>query len=296
MRYEYLIFSIENLKEKAYNVVVFKRSLSLQMKKEFNKKAHQLLRIKELNGHSVHIVEPDNPKSLALLTKSYKEVYEAAFPIEEERESLDAWLKSLKGENPNVNITISILGEDLDKPKPVLKAMSIGYYYHDQNVGLLGYLVTAPEFRGHGLGRTLNEANNHALMQSADNIDKKLGGIFLECNDPAKISPEEDVMDPAKRIDIYKKWGAIVLPVDYVQPPLTRESRKCDSLKLLAYPHPETGEYPTPDEIKAFINGIYSELAKHNGSTPQKDPDYIKIMAQIDAMSQKKPKPKEPSP
>src|SRR5690348_16473639 len=128
-----------------------------RIKKEFNKKAHERLRIKKLNGQSVHVVEGDNPKSLSLLAVAYKEVYETAFPIKEERESLAAWLENLTDKATRTNITISILGDDLDKPHPTLKAMVIGHYYRDYDVGLLAYLATAPAFQGQGLGRTLND-------------------------------------------------------------------------------------------------------------------------------------------
>ena len=270
---------------------------SLLVKKLFNKFACQRLRIKKLNGHDVHVVEGDNPKSLALLAKAYKEVYEAGFPIKEARESLDVWLDNLKDKQASVNITISILGENLDTSNPILKAMTIGYYYQNQDVGLLAYIVTAPAFMTQGLGSTLNDANNHALLQFAKNKKSQLKGIFLECNDPAKVSAQEDVMDPAVRIKIFEKWGAIVLPIDYVQPPLEKGAAKCDTLKLLAYPHPETGQYPTPEAIKAYITGIYTELAKYAGCSPKNNPDYTKTIKQINALKPlPAPKKKPPSP
>lgn len=256
--------------------------MELQVK-SFNKKACQRLRIKTLNGHDVHVVAVDNPKSLALLAKAYKEVYEAAFPIREERESLATWLENLKGKNI-VAITISILGENLDTPHPTIKAMAVGYYYRQQDVGLLAYLATAPSFRDQGLGRTMNNANNEALLEFSGRMGKKLKGIFLECNDPAKIAPENDVMNPTTRIKIYEKWGAVVLPIDYIQPPLETGGAKCDTLKLLAYPHPDTGKYPTKSEIKAYLTGIYTELAEYAGMPPEKNPDYLESLRQLDKL------------
>ena len=273
------------------------------MRREFSKKAHEKLRIKNLSGHDVHVVEGDNPKSLALLAIAYKVVYEAGFPMEEERESLETWVKTLKNNNSGLlvtnaaKITISILGENLDTPNPTLKAMTVGYYYNNHDVGLLAYIVTAPKFQGKGLGRAMNEANNYALMQFAKNKGTSIKGIFFEVNDPDKIKPEDDVMDPTKRIEMYKKWGAIVLPIDYIQPPLAFGAPKCETLKLMAYRHPETGEYPTKEAIKAYITGIYAELAECAGHPPDENPDYIKIIKQIDAMKPlSAPKQKPPSP
>lgn len=271
----------------------------------FNKNARKKLRIKELGGAalqpgriSVHVVEGDNPRSLALLAKAYKDVYEPGFPMPEEREPLSKWVEVLKRKLSPTGLTIAILGDDLDGKNPVPKAMAIGYYYKAHDVGLLAYLVTAPAWQGRGLGRALNEANNHALLTFAQNNNKPLQGIFLECNDPAKIKPEDDVMDPQKRIDMYKKWGAIVLPIDYVQPPLEPGGAKCDTLKLLTYPHPVTGEYPKPEAIKGYVTGLYTELAKYSGVKPQDSPDYQRIMLQIDAMPPLPPRsfPKPPAP
>jgi GNAT superfamily N-acetyltransferase len=255
------------------------------MKQHYNKKSSERLRIKQLQGHSVHTIEGNNPRSLELLTKAYKDVYEAAFPIDEERESLETWLGSLAGNNPAANIVIVVAGEGLDTKAPVLKAISVAYYYNKQDAGLLAYNAVSPDFQGQGLGRTMVEARKAALLDIAGACGKPLGGVFIECNDPAKISREEDVMDPATRIRMFEKWGALTLPIDYVQPPLEVGSNKCDTLKLLAYPHPKTGKYPSKSEIQGFLNGIYTELAKYSGMKPAENPDYINSIGQLDQLN-----------
>jgi hypothetical protein len=264
------------------------------LKNIFNRKARQRLRIKELNGHDVHTVEAGNKRSLTLLAKAYEAVYVPGFPMPEEREPLEKWLTALGSRKDPGKLSISILGENLDGPNPTLKAMAVGYYYKKHDVGLLAYLVTAPEFQGKGLGRTLNDANNGALIDFAQGNKQPLGGIFLECNDPAKIKAEDDVMDPQKRIDMYKKWGAVVLPIDYVQPPLEYGGAKCDTLKLMAYPHPVTGQYPSKTAIKGYVSGLYEELAVYAGMAPKDNPDYIRMMQQIDAMPALKAQPPKP--
>ena len=254
------------------------------MRQGFSKKASELLRTRQMGGQSVHTIEADNPRSIALLEKAYKEVYESAFPINEERESLETWLNNLKGKNPAANIVIVVAGDDLDTQDPTLKAISVAYYYNEHDAGLLAYNAVSPKFQGHGLGRTMVDARKEALLDFAKTKGKALGGVFIECNDPAKVSAEEDVMDPTVRINIFEKWGAVVLPIDYVQPPLETGGERCSTLKLLAYPHPQTGHYPTKDEIKAYLTGIYTELAKYSGHPPEKDPDYNKSVQQLEAL------------
>lgn len=262
-------------------------------RKTFNEQAKNTLRVTELGGHSIHTVTINSQKSLDLLAKAYKEVYEAAFPIKSEREPLSVWLNNLQGRNPAVDIVIVIAGDGLDTKTPTLKAISVAYYYNQQDAGLLAYNAVAPAFQGQGLGRTMVEARKNALLEVAKSKGNSLGGVFIECNDPAKVKPEDDVMDPAKRIALFEKWGARVLPIDYIQPPLETGGQKCEALKLLAYPHPETGKYPEKAGIKTFLTGIYTELAKYAGCPPEQNPDYLKTIGQIDAMKSAEPAPKQ---
>lgn len=237
---------------------------------------------------SVHTIDPSNPESMALLAQAYNDVYMAAFPIDAERESLDSWVKSLTQEDSSSAIVITIAGENLDDLEGrTVKALSVGYYYADTNAGLLAYNAVDPAFQGQGLGRIMVEARERAMQELAQQRGKTLGGTFVECNDPAKINPDEDVMDPKKRIAIFEGMGARVLNIDYVQPPLQVGGEKCDTLKLLAYPNPVTGKYPTKDEVRDYLTGIYTELAEYAGCPPEKNPDFIRSMKQLEALPEK---------
>jgi hypothetical protein len=185
----------------------------------------------------------------------------------------------------------------MDTKAPSLKGIVIGYYYHKQDVGLLAYTATSPEYRNQGLGRIQVDVLGEALLTMAKSHGGTLAGYFLECNDPEKVKPEEDSFDPAARIKLFQKWGARVMPIDYIQPPLEAGADKWSKFKLLAYPHPETRQYPTLAGLKAFIKGIYGACAKYYGSLPAQNPDYIKIMQQIDTLPQEKAssKPQPPS-
>ncbi|MCE9508358.1 MAG: hypothetical protein K8R48_08640 [Alphaproteobacteria bacterium] len=263
----------------------------------FNNKADGALKVTTICGQPVHIVDATNPRSIKLLAEAYKDVYEPAFPLPEERETLENWVNKItKGKQENSTIVLALVVENINAENPTVKGISVGYYYNKVAVGLMAYVAIAPEYRNEGLGRVMVEARKHAFLDLAKSKGSQLKGVFLECNDPEKVKPEDDSFDPATRIKIFQKWGAKVMPIDYVQPPLEIGADKCTKFKLLAYPHPETGQYPAPDDIKAYIEGIYTSCAKYYGCAPEQNPDYIKIMQQIATLRQDNTPPKNKPP
>jgi len=265
---------------------------------DFNKKSKNSLSVGEYNGNSIHVVDMKDPRSVALLKEAYRDVYEPAFPIAEERESIDAWINNLMGKSKNSNIVVVIVGTDFDAKNPNIKGISVGYYYYKVDAGLLAYNAIAPAARNEGLGRVMVEARKQALLHLAEQHGQKLKGVFLECNDPAKVKPEEDSIDPATRMKIFEKWGAKVIPIDYVQPALEKGAAKCDKFKLMAYPHPKTGHYPTPDAVRAFVTGIYQACTDYcGGPKPADDPDYVRTVRQLEALKRaaQDPRPRPPS-
>jgi GNAT superfamily N-acetyltransferase len=270
-----------------------------RIRKHFN------LAVRQQSGHTIHVVEAGNPISLALLKQAYEDVYLPAFPFEEEREPLSLWLETLKG-NGSSSIVIAIIADEktLHTAKPVIKGISVGYYYKEEDAGLLAYNAIVPRFRGQGLGSVMVEARKQALLELAQKHGKPLRGIFIECNDPAKISAVEDSIDPAVRIKMFEKWGARIIPINYVQPPLDFGAQKCSTLKLLAYPHPGTGAYPAPEAVEGFLHGIYAASAKYSGCPPEKNPDYRRAVKQLRRLPPAQPlfppkksiAPKPPSP
>ncbi len=240
--------------------------------------------------HTITPLTPQDPALMQLLSDAFDEVYAPAFPIAEECESLETWMASLSRPNSNSKIVICIITGD--KPlaqKPDIKGIVVGYYYSQEEVGLLAYTATAPQFRNAGLGRIQMDILGKAFIDIARQNGSELQGYFLECNDPAKVRSEDDSFDPTTRLKIFGHWGARIMPVDYVQPALSPDLEKCSMFKLLAYPHPTSGEYPTPGAILGFIHGIYKGCARYSGVQPEDDPDYNNMKAQLAALPQDKP-------
>src|SRR5262245_23929388 len=111
----------------------------------FNEKASPLS-VTTVNGQEVHIVTL-NPRSLALLKKAFEGVYQEAFPIKEEQDTLEMWLAQLQGKNPQSEITITIAGENLNSDTPVIKALSVFEYFPKEDVGLVRFSAVGKDCR-----------------------------------------------------------------------------------------------------------------------------------------------------
>lgn len=239
------------------------------------------IEIKKIENQTFHLVNPNDEKSLALFNKVYDGLYVDSFPIDEEREPKEVMLESMK--NPEgVALVFAVVGDNLDSDTPTIKGLSVGYYYQDQDVGLMGYLATASEFRNQGLGRLQTEVLGHTMLDRAQKNNGILKGYFIEVNDPEKVKAKDDNFDPALRLKIYQKWGSKILPIDYVQPPLDFGADKYGALKLLSHPHPVTREYASTDAVRGYIRGIYTECQEYAGCLPTENPDFIKSMKQLD--------------
>jgi hypothetical protein len=204
-------------------------------------------------------ITKDRPELLHLLDEAYNDIYLPAFPDAKERESLEKIRAAVDGKFDKIQIVVNILGENLeDKENYVIKGLSIAYYYENQNVGLLAYNCIHPDHQEGGLGKLMVVSRIEALQECAKKNGKELAGVFIECNDPFKVSEDMDSMDPKKRVEVFKKWGARQVPIDYVQPPTSPDGYYCDTMILLNYP--VDGKYADKETCEAFLRGIYRDF------------------------------------
>ena len=218
------------------------------------------------------VVTAGDALALRLMRRAYHDIYVPAFPIEDERESLEKIESRLKKPVNGVERVILLAGKHLDDAeKAEVYGISIAYYYGSHQAGLLAYNAIDPKYQQMGLGRLMVKGRIEGLQQLAAKNGQTLQSVMIEVNDPAKIKPEDDSMDPAKRVALFEKWGARQIPVPYVQPPLAPGLEKCDTLLLMAYP--QNGKYPDAKGVGAFVAGIYA--AHNHGPVDYKDdPDF----------------------
>jgi hypothetical protein len=224
------------------------------------------------------LVRADNEHTIELMRRAYHEIYEPAFPIVSERDPLDKIESRLRNPVNGVKRVILLAGRELKNPdpeKPELAAIGIAYYYSTTGAGLLAYNAVAPDLQGGGFGKMMVQGRIKGLQQLAAESGQELQSVVIEVNNPAKVRPEDDSMDPSTRIAIFEKWGAKVVPVDYVQPPLGKGLEKSRNSLLMVYPL--NGSYPTAEQVGAFVTGIWQAHNDYVGDYT-KDADYQATM------------------
>lgn len=232
-----------------------------------------------LDRNVLHVVDADDPASVALLTRAYNEVYLPAIKFANERESLDEWLAAMRGQARSPDPSIAVLVGDFSNglENSTIKGVAIADYQIKSGIGTLAYNTVAPEYRGEGLGRVLLDARVELLKEMAQAYGRELKAVFFEINDPRKIASGQDSIDPAKRMSIYTKMGAFPVPIDYIQPPLAGSGQKCRNLLLMALPL--TGKVmPDRGTVAEFLDGIYEATI---GAGYESDPDLRAMKEQL---------------
>ena len=227
------------------------------------------------------VVRADDENSITLMRRAYHDIYEPAFPIEDERDPLDKIESRLRNPVNGVKRVILLAGKNLKDPDPEkaeLAAIGIAYYYSSTGAGLLAYNAVSPDLQGGGFGKMMVQGRIKGLLELAAEGGQELQSVIIEVNNPAVVRPEDDSMDPAKRIALFEKWGAKQIPVDYVQPPLGKGLEKSRNSLLMAYP--VNGSYPDAGQVGAFVTGIWKAHNEFAGDYTQDD-DYQSTMTAL---------------
>lgn len=235
---------------------------------EFSRRAYELITINPAEaGHA------------ELLREAYDDVYVPAFPIDDERQPLQVWMDRAHPDSKSSNkYVVIVAGTNLNDPETrQIEGISVGIYYGNAQVGLMAYNAIRPTCQGGGLGHAMVNARIDAFQNLADSRGEDLRGVFLEVNDPAQVKAEDDSFDPAKRLAIFKKWGAQEVAINYIQPALDEDKAKFDKLKLLSYPTRD-GVRPDADAVHDFLYALYKGCGYAH---PEKDPDFIHMKAEL---------------
>jgi hypothetical protein len=201
------------------------------------------------------------PEFLPDFRRAYDEIFIPRFPDWHTPEYYQRMLERMDHEQEQIAINLLVHQDESGYRQPL--ALGTAFYYPEFEAGILAFNATLPGTQIKGLGKAMVDGRIQSLQEMAQSIGKKLRPPFLDINDPRKIRPEDDVMDPSVRKSIFESWGARTVPVDYVQPPVTPEGYYNDTSLLMNYPI--NGYYATPDDVEAFLRAIYTV---HGGGNP----------------------------
>ena len=174
----------------------------------------------------IFAVDADDPR----LDQFHRGVYWDAFAAQ--HEPLEAWQRALRGECAyELTVRVAMDGDAI--------AGGITYErYPRSNCGFLTYMVVTPAARGQRLGRRLLD---EAIAELPDVV---LG----EVNDP-ELHGEE----ARARLERFRRWGARVADVRYVQPALGPGLQRDRGLRLISWANRLDGA-----RLRTFVEELYA--------------------------------------
>ena len=178
---------------------------------------------------------------------TFEKMYLKYFPMDDEREDFENIINRISGGNlPPTFINLAIMDNK------VIGGIVVDYYPECNSIEPI-YLAVDELYRRHGVGKKLIE------YSTTNNPNVK--HTFLECDNPSLVSVEESAMDPAVRLNMYIKMGFSIIPIDYVQPPLSEEKDYERKLLLL-----HKGVALNADDLIAFLSVFYEYLGYKTSS------------------------------
>jgi GNAT superfamily N-acetyltransferase len=142
-------------------------------------------------------------------------------------------------------------------------------YVRRFHFGFSGFIGFLPQYRGMGLGSSLQTAIMAQLLEDAaqDGHDDALG-LVGELDRPSAATTAEERAVRLQRVNIFRRMGGLILNVDYVEPPLVEGLQVEDPADLIyakpmpsllyLIPHDPTLGLDTPT-MEQIIRGVYSE-------------------------------------
>lgn len=211
-------------------------------------------------------------------------IYKKAFPIADERETPQNFIKSLKKKKkPRKRTGYTIFSLELrnDKKEIVGGATVNRLTCDDFTVVVFEYSFIKKKYRGRGFGKLLKEVKIHFMKEQAGKKGSKLVGILAETENPKKMLPEnieKSNMALKTRRKILRKFGYNVIDFPYVQIPLAKGLDYVRHLDLLINPigtkEREWKEYMPAKDLKRILD-LYFRTIDDNFES---DPEYKKMI------------------
>lgn len=231
----------------------------------------------QVRRQTVFIDVEQNPYHRDLLEQGYEAIFKKQFPKEEDQITLQIMKERVLGNpHPDIDYVFCATGRNLNKPgKAIVEGLSIALYYKLSNTGLFAYGAVRRGLEGYGMGRVMFEERQKALHLTAERYGRMLDGLYVEFDDPSRT--KKSSMDPRKRIQVYEKMGAQLVPiVGYVEPPMDGFTDRTEGLVL--YSFPVEGRHPSNFQTIRHLRAMFMAVGR---KLPEHDPDFQSMEAQL---------------
>lgn len=180
---------------------------------------------------SFHEIKIDFEPSLELLSRFYVSIYLPNFPNENERETLDNFIRYLNNEKNGVNgknhyhiLIATIQGE--------IAGGIIGDYFAEINSGVFEFIVVNEKYRRNQVGARLIEEMTNIFNNDAKKYQKgKVDYIFIETENPFEISVE--IREKAlQTLEFWRRQRFFALDFKYIQPSIDSGKQPVEHLFL----------------------------------------------------------------
>lgn len=173
--------------------------------------------------------------------QEFETMYVEMFPLSDEREDFQDILTRVS-ENILPHTFINLFIQD----NKTVGGIVLDYYPECNSIEPI-YLLVHEDYRCKGIGSQLL-ATCYDEMLCVEHV-------FLECDNPELVSKDCSVMDPEVRLNMYLKMGFTIVPITYVQPPLSLEKEYERNLLLLY-----KGSNLSSDVLINFLTYFYKYL------------------------------------
>ena len=218
--------------------------------KKINNHFDKVLKSKQIDGPEVELIHINihedaekRSEHLALLGSYYTQNYIEAFPLVDERESLDNIIESLK-DTRQLNEAQYLV--TIARYENEIVGGLIYNYLPMANLGFVEFISVSPKFKGKNIAQSLMNSAFQKLQEEA-----KARGLPR----PLGILGEADFREPhtkTSKINFFKKMNVQLLKYDYVQPALEQGKQALDYLRMIFIPAVETQNLSSESIQKAL--------------------------------------------
>ena len=222
-------------------------------------------------------ITKDNFAAQADRMEEFRNIYEAAFPADDEREDYDTILSRI-ADKQTVPETYAVLetGED-----GRVCAGEIADYYPGCHCLEIIYIATEETVRGKGLGETILLKGTKAIVETIGQALVKW--VFFESENPFAVCPDASSPVSVKRLRFFARNGAVRVPVDYIQPPLGPQKEPSENMFLLVLPQFSNEATAIPkEEIQAFIQDFYKALRPESCNTEEREQRFDDLLKKME--------------